>query len=114
MCSVIVSALFLSLVSSGLCKISAPTPQMGWNSWNTFKTTYNQTTLQDTADLMVSTGLRDAGYNYLIMDEGWQASTRDSSGRQQANSTKFPDGVPAIADYVHERGLKLGTYSDAG
>ena len=66
------------------------------------------------ADLLVSTGLRDAGYNYLVLDDGWQEMTRDSDGRQQWNSTKFPAGSKAIIDYVHERELKFGLYSDAG
>ncbi|KAF2497658.1 glycoside hydrolase family 27 protein [Lophium mytilinum] len=105
----------LALLRVGLVhSLSAQTPQMGWNSWNTFKTNFDQSTLQTTADLLASTGLKDAGYTYLIMDEGWQDLERDSSGRQQPNLTKLPDGVPGIAKYVHGKGLKLGIYSDAG
>ncbi|KAJ6035612.1 hypothetical protein N7499_002738 [Penicillium canescens] len=87
---------------------------MGWNSWNSFKANINQTIIENTASLLVSTGLRDAGYNYLIMDEGWQAMTRDEDGRQQPNTTRFPKGIAAIADFVHSKGLKVGIYSDAG
>ncbi|KAJ5150345.1 Alpha-galactosidase alpha-n-acetylgalactosaminidase [Penicillium canariense] len=70
--------------------------------------------IENTAELLVSTGLRDAGYNYLIMDEGWQAMERDQNGQQQPNTTKLPDGVAGIAEFVHNKGLKLGIYSDAG
>ncbi|KAJ8113972.1 hypothetical protein OPT61_g4032 [Boeremia exigua] len=87
---------------------------MGWNSWNAFKLKINATIIKETADLMVSTGLRDAGFSYLVIDDGWQASTRDANGRQQANATLFPEGIAGIADYVHDQGLKLGIYSDAG
>ncbi|KAJ5802529.1 Alpha-galactosidase alpha-n-acetylgalactosaminidase [Penicillium pulvis] len=87
---------------------------MGWNSWNAFKADFNQTVIENTASLLVSTGLRDAGYIYLVMDEGWQAMERDENGRQQANTTKLPGGVARIADFLHNKGLKLGVYSDAG
>ncbi|KAJ5376801.1 Alpha-galactosidase alpha-n-acetylgalactosaminidase [Penicillium cosmopolitanum] len=87
---------------------------MGWNSWNTFKSNFNQSVIENTASLLVSTGLRDAGYNYLVMDEGWQALERDENGRQQPNTTKLPGGVSGIAEFVHKKGLRLGVYSDAG
>ncbi|CAI7564053.1 unnamed protein product [Penicillium pancosmium] len=87
---------------------------MGWNSWNTFKSNFNQSVIENTASLLVSTGLRDAGYKYLVMDEGWQALERDKNGRQQPNTTKLPGGVGGIAEFVHKKGLKLGVYSDAG
>jgi alpha-galactosidase len=83
---------------------------IGWNSWNTFKTIFNQSTIEDTASTLVATGLARAGYKYVILDEGWQALTRDASGRQQANATKFPSGVSGLASYVHKLGLKLGIY----
>lgn len=66
------------------------------------------------ADLLVSTGLRDVGYNYVVVDEGWQELTRDTDGRQQFNKTKLPDGIKALADYVHKKKMKFGIYSDAG
>ncbi|KAJ5663320.1 hypothetical protein N7507_004051 [Penicillium longicatenatum] len=87
---------------------------MGWNSWNSFKANINQSIIETTASLLVDTGLRDVGYKYLIMDEGWQAMTRDENGRQQPNTTSFPKGIRAIADFVHSKGLKVGIYSDAG
>ncbi|KAJ4991051.1 alpha-galactosidase [Stagonosporopsis vannaccii] len=104
----------LLMVPFGQAKLLNQSPQMGWNSWNAFKLQINSTILKDTADLMISTGLRDAGFKYLVIDDGWQASTRNTDGRQQANTTLFPEGIAEIADYVHNRGLKLGIYSDAG
>ncbi|KAH8765118.1 glycoside hydrolase family 27 protein [Hyaloscypha sp. PMI_1271] len=106
----------LCLIIDSLCVASrlAAKPQMGWNSWNTFKTNFNQSTIEDTASTLVSTGLARAGYKYVVLDEGWQALTRDSHGRQQPNATKFPSGISYLAEYVHRLGLKLGIYSDAG
>lgn len=100
------------IVSVATMSLSAP--QMGWNTWNAYKTDFNETILKQTADVMISSGLRSAGYEYLIADSGWQASTRDSSGRQRANATKFPNGIATFINYVHSKGLKMGIYSDAG
>lgn len=83
-------------------------------SWNTFKGNFNQTVLRSTADLLVSTGLRDAGYSYLVLDDGWKSSSRDAEGRLQPNTTKFPDGMSDLSDYIHNKGLKFGIYSTAG
>lgn len=82
----------------------------GWNSWNTFKLGINQTIVEGTAKALVELGLRDAGYNYLIMDDGWQNMTRSPEGRQQANTTRFPSGLNALSVKVHDLGLKLGIY----
>ncbi|OHW97661.1 alpha-galactosidase [Colletotrichum incanum] len=89
-------------------------PQMGWNSWNTFKQNINQALIENTATAMVEKGLAGAGYNYVVIDEGWQALERDAEGRQQHNATRFPAGVAALADHVHGLGLKIGLYSDSG
>jgi alpha-galactosidase len=95
--------------------IAAQSPQMGWNTWNTFKSNISETLIEDTADLFESLGLKDAGYGYLIIDEGWQAMSRDSeTGRQIADAVKFPSGIKPLADSIHSKGLKLGIYSDAG
>ncbi|EEY23413.1 alpha-galactosidase [Verticillium alfalfae VaMs.102] len=82
----------------------------GWNSWNTFKLGINQTIVEGTAQALVDTGLRDAGYTYLVMDDGWQNLTRGPDGRQQANATRFPSGLKVLADEVHKKGLKFGLY----
>ncbi|KAL4734923.1 glycoside hydrolase superfamily [Aspergillus similis] len=92
----------------------AQTPQMGWNSWNCFKSNINASVIRETADLLVSLGLKDAGYNYLLLDEGWSSYERTADGYIQANATGFPDGIKALADEVHDKGLKLGLYGDSG
>ncbi len=89
----------------------AQTPPMGWNSWNHFGGKVNDADVRAAADAMVSTGMRDAGYIYVNIDDGWEGQ-RDAQGNIHANS-KFPD-MKALADYVHSRGLKLGIYSSPG
>jgi alpha-galactosidase len=91
----------------------AATPPMGWNSWNKFACNVNERIVRDTADAMVSTGMRDAGYQYVVIDDCWQGP-RDAKGFVTADSQRFPAGIRALADYVHARGLKFGIYSDAG
>ena len=81
---------------------------MGWNSWNFFAGKVTDKDIRDTADLLVSTGMRDAGYVYVNIDDTWEGE-RDANGKIQSNS-KFPD-MKALADYVHSKGLKLGIYS---
>ena len=83
---------------------------LGWNSWNTFKFNVDEDLVKATADILVSTGLAKLGYNYLNIDDGWADVKRDQNGRLQANATKFPNGIKAVADYVHGRKLKLGIY----
>ena len=89
----------------------ARTPPMGWNSWNLFAGRIDDQTVRTIADAMVSTGMRDAGYIYVNIDDTWQG-VRDASGSLQTNH-KFPD-MKALADYVHSKGLKLGIYSGPG
>ncbi|RNI35797.1 glycoside hydrolase family 27 protein [Hanamia caeni] len=92
----------------------ALTPPMGWSSWYPFVDTINEKKIMETADAMVSTGLRDLGYTILQLDDGWMAKTRDENGRQFADKKRFPHGLKFLADYLHARGLKLGIYSSAG
>ncbi|RYY34207.1 MAG: glycoside hydrolase family 27 protein [Sphingobacteriaceae bacterium] len=92
----------------------APTPPMGWNSWNTFQTNINEKMLRDVADIFVSSGMRDAGYKYLVLDDGWMAMERDQNGQLIADPKKFPSGMKALADYIHSKGLKFGIYNCAG
>jgi alpha-galactosidase len=91
----------------------ALTPPMGWNSWNKFACNVNEKVVRDTADAMVSSGMRDAGYRYVVVDDCW-AGPRDSNGFITADPQRFPSGIKALADYVHSRGLEFGIYSDAG
>lgn len=93
----------------------AKTPPMGWNSWNTFQTKLSEKLVMETADLFVSTGLQDAGYSYIVLDDGWMAMKRDSvTGDLVADPIKFPHGMKYVADYVHSKGLKFGLYNCAG
>ncbi len=96
---------------TGEAQTVAATPPMGWNSWNFFAGKVTDKDIRDTADLLVSTGMRDAGYVYVNIDDTWEAG-RDAQGRIQSNE-KFPD-MKALADYVHSKGLKLGIYSSPG
>ena len=91
--------------------VTAATPPMGWNSWNYFAGKVTDKDIRDTADLLVSTGMRDAGYVYVNIDDTWEGG-RDANGKIQSNE-KFPD-MKALADYVHSKGLKLGIYSSPG
>jgi alpha-galactosidase len=92
----------------------ADTPPMGWNSWNKFACDIDEDLIRETADAMVSSGMKAAGYTYVNIDDCWMAPERDAQGRLQADPVRFPSGIKALADYVHERGLKLGIYSSAG
>ena len=91
----------------------ALTPPMGWNSWNKFACDVNEQTVRATADAMAASGMRDAGYQYVVIDDCWHGP-RDANGFITADAQKFPSGIKALADYVHSRGLKFGIYSDAG
>jgi alpha-galactosidase len=92
----------------------AATPPMGWNDYNAYGLDVTETLVLQTADRMVSSGLRDAGYRYVTIDDGWMAGTRDAAGNLRADPARFPHGIAALADYLHARGLKLGIYADAG
>ena len=91
----------------------ALTPPMGWNSWNKFGCNVNEKLLMETADAIVATGMRDAGYKFIIIDDCWQIG-RDSMGFILPDPVRFPSGMKALADYIHSKGLKFGIYSDAG
>jgi len=92
----------------------APAPPMGWNSWNRFGCHIDEQLIRETADAMVRSGMRDAGYRYVNIDDCWMAHERDAKGELQADPVRFPHGIAALARYVHARGLKLGIYSSAG
>jgi len=91
----------------------AQTPPMGWNSWNKFACNVSEQLIRETADAMVSSGMQAAGYQYVNIDDCWQVS-RDAQGTIVADAARFPSGIKALADYVHDKGLKLGVYTDAG
>jgi alpha-galactosidase len=114
------------LVAGGAVALTAPqpalawdnglarTPPMGWNQWNAFSCNVTDALVRATADRFVSAGLRDAGYTYVNIDDCWSTRNRDAAGNLVPDPAKFPNGIRAVADYVHARGLKLGIYSSAG
>lgn len=107
---VLIQGLLLS--QDGFDKL-AQTPPMGWNSWNTFRLKINEDLVKEVADIFIEKGLKDAGYEFVVIDDGWQID-RDDEGNIIANPDKFPSGIKSLADYIHSNGLKFGIYSDAG
>lgn len=91
----------------------ALTPPMGWNSWNKFACNIDEKLIREIADVMVSSGMKDAGYTYINLDDCWHGD-RDSLGFIHPDPKRFPSGMKALADYIHSKGLKMGIYSDAG
>jgi alpha-galactosidase len=110
-CSAICGAVLFTSQSSAQTPKVAATPPMGWNSWNHFARKIDDATVRAQADAMVSSGMRDAGYVYINIDDTWEAG-RDPQGVIQTNE-RFPN-MKALADYVHSKGLKLGIYSSPG
>jgi alpha-galactosidase len=99
--------------AAGTSGVLGATPPMGWNSWNTFQCNLTETLIKQIADTFVSSGMQAAGYQYVNLDDCWMDG-RDSSGKLRWNATKFPSGIPALADYVHGKGLKIGIYEVPG
>ncbi|WP_235512631.1 glycoside hydrolase family 27 protein [Sphingomonas sp. Leaf17] len=91
----------------------AQTPPMGWNSWNKFACKVDEATIRATADTMATGGMKDAGYQYVVIDDCWHGA-RDANGFITEDRARFPSGLKALGDYIHARGLKFGIYSDAG
>ncbi len=92
----------------------AMTPPMGWSSWNLFRHKISENLIKEIADAMADSGLADAGYQYVNIDDCWQASERDENGRLQCDKLNFPSGIKALTEYVNSRGIKLGIYSSNG
>ncbi len=90
----------------------AQTPPMGWNSWNFFEERVSEVVLKEMADAMVANGMAAKGYKYIIIDDFWVGG-RDTHNKLFPDPIRFPNGIKALADYVHSRGMKLGIYSDA-
>jgi alpha-galactosidase len=91
----------------------APTPPMGWNSWNKFQCNVSEDLIKSVADAIATNGMKDAGYQYVVIDDCWQVG-RDENGNIVVDAKRFPSGMKALADYIHSKGLKFGIYSDAG
>jgi alpha-galactosidase len=115
--SIVILIAVLTMGSAGTLAaqqtILAATPPMGWNSWNKFACKVNEGVVRQAADAMVSSGMKDAGFQYIVIDDCWQ-TRRDKDGNIVVDSQNFPSGIKALADYVHSKGLKFGIYSDAG
>jgi len=105
--------LFVVIANAQKYPNMAPRPPMGWNSWNFFDCRVTEANIKRMADAMASNGMKEAGYEYIVIDDCWQKS-RDKDGYIVADKVKFPSGIKALADYVHSKGLKFGIYSDAG
>ncbi|MBK7628595.1 MAG: glycoside hydrolase family 27 protein [Bacteroidales bacterium] len=104
--------LFASAAAQKFEKL-AKTPPMGWNSWNKYGCNVSEALIMQMADVMVSSGMKDAGYEYIVIDDCWQIS-RDENGEIVPDKERFPHGMKYVADYVHSKGLKFGIYSSAG
>jgi alpha-galactosidase len=96
-------------VNNGLARV----PQMGWNNWNAFACDVSEALMLDHAKIMVEIGLRDVGYNYVLLDDCWSGG-RSEDGFQFPNPKKFPNGMAHVADHVHLKGMLFGMYSSAG
>ncbi len=110
---ILLSIIAVQINSYGQYAELAKTPPMGWNSWNAFGMEINSKIVKAVADSMVSKGLDDAGYEYIIIDDGWQID-RDPNGKIMVDSSRFPEGIKYLADYVHSKGLKFGIYTCCG
>jgi alpha-galactosidase len=91
----------------------AKPPIMGWSSWNHFRVKIDENMIRQQADALVSSGMYDAGYRFINIDDGYFGG-RDSTGKLYPDQKKFPSGMKALADYIHSKGLKAGIYTDAG
>jgi alpha-galactosidase len=111
--SIAVSIAFSTVVLAQKFHGLALTPPMGWNSWNTFACNVDEVLIREAADAIVTSGMKDAGYQYVVIDDCWHGK-RDSLGFIHPDPQRFPSGMKALADYIHSKGLKFGIYSCAG
>jgi hypothetical protein len=95
-------------------QVAVRPPALAWSSWNSFSSQIDEQVIKDEADAMVSTGLKDAGYQYVNIDEGWWEGQRDADGNIVPRAGRWPDGMNAVVDYIHSKGLKAGIYTDVG
>lgn len=106
------AATILAVVSPAMAAPGSPAvrPPLGWNSWNSFGCNITEARIRASADAMVSSGMRSAGYQYVVVDDCWQATARDASGNLRGDPARFPSGMRALGDYIHGKGLKFGIY----
>jgi len=115
--SIVIFSVLLLISGAGIAQPGfdelAQTPPMGWNTWNTFRLDINEDLVKESVEIFISKGLKDAGYEYVVIDDGWQID-RDEEGNILHNTERFPSGIKRLADHIHSKGLKFGIYSDAG
>lgn len=109
----VILCLFVQALRAQTAQV-ALTPPMGWNTYNCFGGRINEAKVMAIADAMVKSGMKAAGYQYIVLDDGWMTGKRDGQGHIIVDSAKFPRGIKAVADYVHSLGLKFGLYSSPG
>ncbi|KAG2482926.1 hypothetical protein HYH03_018204 [Edaphochlamys debaryana] len=107
-------ALLFARLATALNNGVGRTPAMGWNSWNYFRCNINETIIREVADAIVSSGLKDAGFVYVNIDDCWMEKRDPATGKILPFKDKFPSGMKALGDYIHSKGLKFGVYSDTG
>lgn len=112
--TILVTVLLLPGVIAQKNKTLALTPPMGWNSWNTFFSSINDSLIREMTDSLITSGMKEAGYEYVVIDDCWLSPERDAQGNLQADPKKFPHGMKAVGDYIHSKGLKFGMYNCAG
>ncbi|GAA1234290.1 ricin-type beta-trefoil lectin domain protein [Kitasatospora nipponensis] len=110
LCSAAAVQLGAAPTAHALANTVALTPPMGWNTWNSFGCNPSEALIESSADRIVSSGMKAAGYQYVTVDDCWMSPDRDANGNLQADPAKFPHGMKAVADYVHTLGLKFGIY----
>jgi alpha-galactosidase len=109
----VMAAFLVSGLSGQKFEKLAKTPPMGWNSWNKYHCDVSETLIMAMADAMATNGMKEAGYQYIVIDDCWQVS-RDENGNIVPDKDRFPHGMKYLADYIHSKGLKFGIYSSAG
>ena len=109
----IITVFIFSILPAQKFEKLAKTPPMGWNSWTKYQCNVSESLIMSMADAMISSGMKDAGYQYIVIDDCWQIS-RDDSGNIVPDKDRFPHGMKYLADYIHSKGLKFGIYSSAG
>lgn len=102
-----------SVITNEIHRKQSQAPIMGWSSWNNYRVQINENLIRSQADAMVSKGLKEVGYSYINIDDGYFGG-RDENGSLLAHPQKFPSGMKSLAAYIHSKGLKAGIYSDAG
>jgi alpha-galactosidase len=114
------ATLLLAAVAAGAPPSETPgvsvaaTPPMGWSSWNTFEKNIDEKLIRQSVHAIVSSGLKDAGYQYVNIDDGWQSATRGQDGNLQSDPQRFPGGMKVLGDYIHSKGSRFGIYTSAG